>query len=398
MRKYNIVGAFDRHNYGDILFPLIHSEFIRRHSESAEINYYSLSESNLESIGGVRTKSIKSLLNKSVLSSPEDRVIMCGGDILTVDWVGMLGHLSGENFYFLLKVARKLLGVSLSNQIIRIIWGQKNKYPYIITHKNIECKIFYTGVGGSGFELSKSKFIHDIPRELIYVDSISVRESITKEYLVRGGVSCNLLPDTALIMSDYYPISKLAEVKWKNNVVSSNNFSFENYIVFQCARANGEGYEDQIVNEIIEINKKLNISIILLPIGRATGHEDHVILSRIFTLLSNASIPVAMQNDPHVLSIMATLANAKAYIGTSLHGAITSYSFGHKVCAISTRKVVKLRGFLEAWMDPADYSVSSDFDFSDDFLRLCSESYDINNDELLVSQKNMISAELSQYL
>ena len=61
MRKYNIVGAFDRHNYGDILFPLIHSEFIRRHSESAEINYYSLSESNLESIGGVRTKSIMML-------------------------------------------------------------------------------------------------------------------------------------------------------------------------------------------------------------------------------------------------------------------------------------------------------------------------------------------------
>ncbi|KHT36734.1 polysaccharide pyruvyl transferase family protein [Pectobacterium carotovorum] len=397
MRTYNIVGAFDRHNYGDIIFPLIHTEFIRRNTDgNILINYFSLSDADLRDVGGVKTGTLKKLLTKEL--NENDRIIMCGGDILTVDWISMAGHLSNKYFFFILRQIQKILGVSLSNLLIKNLWLQKNKYPYIMSHENVKCKIYYTGVGGSGFELSDNKYIRDVPKQLVKVDSISVRENITKKYLSDAGVKCSLVPDSALIMSDYYTLNKLSETKWSDNIIHDNGFTIRDFIVFQSARFNGESRITEIVSELVKINNSTGKSILLLPIGRATGHEDHIFLEKVYKLLSIRKIPVGLQNSAHVLHIMASLANSKAYIGTSLHGAITAYSYGHKICAFSIKEVKKLKGFLEAWLTPADYCMSMDVDFSEKFIELCENSYDISDTSMLIKQKVMVTGELKKYL
>ncbi|CPR13638.1 polysaccharide pyruvyl transferase family protein [Brenneria goodwinii] len=399
MKKYNIIGAFDRHNYGDILFPLIHTKFIESNcSEPVELHYYSLRAIDLSDIGGVKTKAIKELLSPSYSLSDDECIIMCGGDILTVDWVNMMGHLSNKYVYFILRQIQKVLGSSLSNSLVRIVCGQKTKYPYIISHDEIAAKIYYTGVGGSGFELSNSKYIKNVPQMLKNINSISVRENITKMHLSKSGVNCTLIPDSALIMSDYYSLAELNAMPWKENIDCKNGFSFDDYIIFQTARFNSENKIDDVINELKYIYTATGKSILLLPIGRATGHEDHIILEKIYKLLSNEKIPVGIQNSPHVLNIMSSLAHAKAYIGTSLHGAITAYSYGHKVCAFSTNEVKKLKGFIEAWLVPEDYHMSADSNFSDGFINLCKNSYNVQNIDAINKQKEMIFSDLRKYL
>lgn len=397
MKKFNIVGAFDRHNYGDILFPLIHSRFIKENSDSdIEIKFFALSQSDLTDIGGVITSPLKELLSSP--SNEEDKVIMCGGDILTVDWIHMVGHLSNRQVYFFLRQLKKILGSVFSNELIRLIYGQINKYPYIISKEDTVSKIYYTGVGGSGFELCQDRYIKKIPAKLKGINSISVRENITKTYLLKNGVNCRLVPDTALVMSDMYPLAELESLAWLEQIEQTSAFEISNYIVFQAARYNIEYRLDLVEDEIRKVLLSTNKSILLLPIGRATGHEDHVVLERLYKKLSVDGLPVAIQNSEHILHIMSSLAHADAYIGTSLHGAITAYSFGHKVCAFATNEVRKLHGYLNAWLIKSDYYTSKDTSFSAGFISLCASSFDIEGINELNEQKEMVFKEMRMYL
>lgn len=399
MKKFNIVGAFDRHNYGDILFPLIHSRFIKENNKNdsdIEINFFSLTKSDLTDVGGVMTQPLKALLSSN--ASKDDKVIMCGGDILTVDWVSMIGHLSNRQVYFILRQLKKVLGSVFSNYLVRSLYGQKNKYPYVLSNKDIISKIFYTGVGGSGFELNKNSYTDAIPAKLAGVDSLSVRENLTRKYLERHGIICDLVPDTALIMSDMYPLVELAALDWQEGIEQTQPFDISSYIVFQAARNNIEHRLDEVEGEIRKVLQATGKSILLLPIGRATGHEDHIVLEKLYQKISADNLPIAIQNSEHVLHIMSSLAHAKAYIGTSLHGAITAYSFGHKVCAFSTNEVKKLQGYLDAWLIESDYFAAKDAIFSRDFISLCDASYNIEDVASLKEQKAIVVAEMSKYL
>lgn len=397
MKKFHIVGAFDRHNYGDILFPLIHSEVIKRTIDTpTEINYYAITPANLTNQGGVITQSIKSLILKS--PKKDEVVIMAGGDILAADWPTMAGHVSSHNVYFCLRVLCKILGFDTSNNLVKKIWAQKNDFPYILSKKTLNSKVYYSCVGGSWF-LPKNDphHLNKVASELSQTDGLSVRDTRVQKLLATKNLKARLVPDSALVMSDIYPITTLEKRTWKSSLRKSNNFSAENYIVFQCSRHCISNNSKYVSNQLFEISRESKKSILLLPIGRATGHDDHIALEEVYATLSQLGAPCAIQDGEHVLDIMASIAFSKSYIGTSLHGAITSYSFGHKVCGIVTVKVKKLDDFVSTWMQKGDYHLELNMDFSAAFLKLTQSGHSISNSEKLELQKKTIYDELSLY-
>lgn len=397
MKKFHIVGAFDRHNYGDILFPLIHSEIIKRATRgAAEINYYAITPADLTTQGGVTTQSIKALIQKS--PKEDEVVIMSGGDILAADWPTMAGHVSSPATYFCLRALFKILGFSISNSLIKGIWLQKNDFPYILSKKTIKPKVYYSCVGGSWFIPKNDRHHLDrVSSELRQVDGISVRDTRIQKLLATKNIKARLVPDSALIMSDIYPLASLETRNWKASLRKSHSFSVKNFIVFQCAKNCTSNNLKHITKQLSEISNKIGTSILLLPIGRATGHEDHVVLEQVYNSLSQNGVPCAIQDSAHVLDIMASIAFSKSYIGTSLHGAITSYSFGHKVCGIMTEKVKKLDDFVSTWMHTEDFHLALKTDFSESFIALTQKSHSISNTRELESHKKAIYDELSLY-
>lgn len=396
MKKFHIVGAFDRHNYGDILFPLVHSKFIQsRLGKNAIIDYFSVTESDLTKDGGVKTNTIKNLIQRGC--DKKDVVIMSGGDILSVGWPLMMGHVSSGYIYFALRVVNKVFGFNIANNLTRKLYGQINEFPYVISSKNVNAKIYYSCVGGSGFNC-KSSHLTRVVAELKLSEHISVRDNKIQSVLQEEGLDCALIPDSALVMSDLFPISELDSRDWSLNIKSDNNFDFKNYLVFQAGKIFIKDNIDFIIEQLNIIHAKSGLSILLLPIGRATGHEDHKVLELIYNRLSKNSCPVGIQNSSHVLDIMASLAFCQCYIGTSLHGAISAYSFGHKVCGFSTERVKKLKAFLETWMEPNDCSIIDDTTFASPFLDLISSGSSIANIESLSQQKNMIYTDLENYI
>lgn len=86
-----------------------------------------------------------------------------------------------------------------------------------------------------------------------------------------------------------------------------------------------------------------NATILLLPIGRC--HNDHEILDQIekagkgqFQLISEYL---------ETLEVAAVISHAKAFLGTSLHGAITAFAYRIPSLTYSSANLTKLEGFLD---------------------------------------------------
>jgi hypothetical protein len=127
-----LVGAFDRHNYGDILFPMIHTSILTSHGvQPHQIKYAAVSSSDMRRIGGYETIPIQQLLSQP--QKPDTLIVLCGGDILSADWLLMLGNLSTPLVNKLFRVGRKIFGIAATNVLARKLLGQINYYPYIVS-------------------------------------------------------------------------------------------------------------------------------------------------------------------------------------------------------------------------------------------------------------------------
>lgn len=398
---YALCGAFDRHNYGDILFPLLHDHVIReRLGAHADVGYYAVKAADLTDVGGVAADSMQALYGRIAQAPERHQVIFCGGDILSADWVTMLGHhLPSDLMCRALAASRRVLGFQRANAWLRHVYRQPSDFPYVMDPGQQVAGIHYTGVGASGFNAAANAgHLRAVAALLEEADTLSVRDQAAVELFASVGVSARLVPDTALVMSDIYPSESLAQLAWRDRIDSRHGFDIDNYVVFQAARAYLVNEHDNVARQLADLHTRTGLSILLLPIGRATGHSDAQVLNALFSRLIEQGIPCAFQHSPHVLHIMASLAFSNGYIGTSLHGAISTYAFGHKVCGIATQRVKKLHAFLDTWLKPVDAVSVADTDFLQPFTQLVASGTTLAGTEALAAQKATVYADMRRYL
>src|SRR5690606_9384215 len=77
--------------------------------------------------------------------------------------------------------------------------------------------------------------------------------------------------------------------------------------------------------------------------GKALNHDDHLALQRIAPLLKH---PYTVFEEVTIWDIMYLIAQAKVYMGTSLHGAITAMSYAVPYVGVA---VPKLNSYLQTW-------------------------------------------------
>lgn len=341
MIRIALVAACDRNNFGDVLLPIILEEYILKSKrESIEIDYFGLKKSDLRHLGGRKTKAIRTLDNTY------DHVIIAGGEVLTSQYLNMyLNTLSNKfiihGFYFMRRISRKY-----TNMICKIILHGKNELPWAFFPMSRTQKVYYNSVGGIGIgylnEFQKSEIVDVISKSKFF----SVRDSITYDTLQKWypNNQVKLIPDTAIIMSEIYTQKELENLISYNvkKLVETN----KKYIIIQINKKYGMDLIDEIAGIIAAIFDKYCIKTILLPIGRAEGHEDIIPLSEINNKVSSEICSLVEENN--IFDVMYLIANSNAYLGTSLHGAITAASYGVPHSAI-TSEAIKLITYLETW-------------------------------------------------
>lgn len=351
MNKIAIHGAFDRFNYGDLLFPLILENVFADCKNNYDIDYFGLIDSDLSSYGAKPTKSIEQLFKAETLQDGS-LLIIAGGEILGANWFELYGYTlpySLKSFYLMLKrnVPKRYL-LRLKPELD----SSKISQPFLLSPKDFtsQIKIIYNAVGGvslyyGNYSIKEYFQIIDKLNQATYV---SVRDNRTKSVLesLSKKIEVHLVPDSATSLSKYFPpelLIKLANLEIKSWIEKYSG----RYLVLQIAKkfCNDEATIEQISNQIEEIYLKHKLVTILCPIGMATGHEDFIPLSAI---KNRVKTPILFLDNPSLFDIMTLIAYSNMFIGTSLHGAITAMSYAVPNLAFKIPSP-KIQTYLDTW-------------------------------------------------
>lgn len=395
MKQIAIYGAFDRFNYGDLLFPLILEHAFKNYSSEYKFEYYGTIASDLSGYGGKPTKSVEELFSYDNLED-DSMVIVAGGEVLAPRWIDIYSCLLPNNLTSYNNALYRNIPKNLLLNVKPTLQTTELEMPFVIAPEdfNRRVKVVYNTVGGSS--LAKSSYPSNLLNSIIYKleksTYISVRDQKTFDILTErsSSISPRLAPDSASLMSLYYSKNNLLTLI-NPSIATWINQNKDNYYVIQIARryANEQSVIEVLTHEIEDIYHRYQLPVVLCPIGTATGHEDQIPLAAIHKAVKTPSILI---DNGSIFDIMAIIANSRLFIGTSLHGAITAMSFAVPNLAL-TLDVHKLTTYLRTWGFPTLQDAVPINRISTDVARALS----VSKTQLENKRQNLIDASLESF-
>ena len=343
MTKILIIGAFDRYNYGDLLFPLVIERQLGTYGKDFEFEYFGLIESDLSSVGGLPTKGLQKFYKACSDPSNPVHVIIAGGEALGVTWNSLYAALN-PLFQRINKRHVKVNKVLDLNGWTKKILKGKTTLPFVFDKSDFAGvqSVILNSLGGSGLNAAVFAKYDFLKEKLQNVDYFAVRDQLTVDNLKKNGLNAALFPDSAILMSEFYPLNFLH----RNVTQEVAGYVAEHagkYVFAQINKKTTRDHEQTIADGLDEIYQQGRAEICLCPIGKALDHDDHEALQELGTLLES---PYTYFDADNIWDIMYLIANAKCYVGTSLHGAITAMSFAVPHVGL---KVEKLGAYLATW-------------------------------------------------
>lgn len=339
-KKIVIVGAFDRYNYGDNLLPILFEIYLKKFApnllDSYELRYCAITKSNLSRYGAKPTTS----LEEEVSSGNVHSFIAIGGEVLAATSSSLILHNSPSN------ITKSVVKFLRSNKMKRVAdllcqrkLGLPWEFPYIPKRIDEHTRIAMNAVGGIPPQ-NRSAIGHRLAERLINADYISVRDRRTYES-VKHITHAKLYPDSAITMGSLVSSELLAS---KISAKVSKQIH-KKYICFQAAPEKSGCTVPDCANVLKTLMEESGLELLLLPVGYASGHDDHQFLSKIHDIKFLES---TLLFDLNLWEIMSLIKNSTIFIGTSLHGVITAMSFGTPYIGLNP-KIVKLQSFLQDW-------------------------------------------------
>lgn len=358
MEKILIIGAFDRYNYGDLLFPLIIEKQLDTYDKGFQYEYFGLIKSDLSREGGKPTQDLKAFYDKCEDPDHKVSIIIAGGEALGVTWNSLYAALS-KPFQKVHKHHVRISKMIDLNHIAKKLLKGKTELPFVFDKTDFPGvkNVILNSLGGSGISKSLFERYDFMQAKLHGADYLAVRDRVTINNLQENDLQAHLFPDSAILMSEFYPFNTLEKsiTKEVQDYVKTNKGK---YVFFQINRKTTVGKESLIAGELDKIYNYDQTQICLCPIGKALNHDDHEALKSVETRLQSPSTYFDADN---IWDIMYLIANSKVYIGTSLHGAITAMSYAVPHVGLV---VEKLDAYLETWgVEGNDHAVGFDHIF-----------------------------------
>lgn len=325
------IAASDRINYGDLIFPLIFKHYF---SQSHTIKFYGLVQSDYSNFGALPTRSYKNLV-KDI--NKYDIIVVGGGEVFFGKWKNLYSYV--YSFYSKILNTRIINRLENKLNLYRLFFYRtKDEYPFL---PNLRCETIYIGSGGE-FTINQSiqekEYIKNILRKSQF---LSVRDNRTYTSLKENGVESELIPDSAVLINKVFKKDAI-----KNMVINKSILEHKenDYILLQMGRFKAPKELHKFVDDMNYFASSNSLKIICCPIGYAPGHEDHIILQK----LCNIDASWEYINANNIYEIMYLISNCRIYMGTSLHGLITAFSFLKPALALN-RKIKKTSSFIDTW-------------------------------------------------
>ncbi|OLL28494.1 chromosome condensation regulator RCC1 [Burkholderia sp. SRS-W-2-2016] len=348
-----IFGAFDRHNFGDLLFAHIAAELFERDDLRDDLIFAGLARRDMRAYGGHAVESLAQLAAR--LGHQRVHVVHAGGEILTCsDWEAAVMLLAGDE-------ARQVIARLDRHSDERRAWahaqtGLDALLPYMASRAMFPraASITYLAAGGVDFDRLDAGMRAEALAKLKQADAVSVRDVHTRNVLAAAGVTARLVPDPAVMVAELFG-SRIRARSEQSGVARLRRAFPNGYIAVQFSADFGDDRTlGMLARELDRVSQESGLGIVFFQAGAAPWHDDPACYERIAAKMKTSDTAIFRSLD--LWDICALIAHASAYAGSSLHGRIVAMAFGlprvNLVHPARAHDTTKQSAFAETW-EPA---------------------------------------------
>ena len=314
-----VFGAFDRHNFGDLLFAEVAAAVLR----PRRLVYAGLADADLRPAGGQRVHALPDVLARHGRHGIE--LIHAGGELLTCSaWEAAVMLLP-------LQQAAPLVSVLDHDLAGRAAWAharlrRPDLAPYLAapTATAGPLRVLHIAVGGVGLAECPAAMQREVLDKLRRTDALAVRDHLTHGLLAHAGIASRLMPDPAALTARL--LDRRIRRHAHGAALSALRRRFpRGYLAVQFSADFGDDATlDALARALDQAAREAECGVVLFRAGTACWHDDIDCYRRLSVRMR---APVAMLYSVNLWDICALIAGARCYLGSSLHGRIVAMAY-----------------------------------------------------------------------
>lgn len=346
-----LFGAFDRHNFGDLLFPHLLAALL----PGRAFGFAGLAARDLRMFGGHRV---------TPLTGRPTHLIHAGGELLTCT--------AWQAAVMLLDPARAAAAIARydDHPDAAAAWAARQldvarTMPYVIGRDALAPggKLIFNAVGGVEWAALGATQRAEVRAALEGADWLSVRDRVTQQALLLEGIEAPLCPDPAVMVRACR--GAVIETRRQQGEAKAMQKAFPaGYLACQVSADFADDASlDALAQGLARIVRETALGVVLFRAGAAPWHDDPQCHARLVRRLPAGT--ARMFSSLHLWDICALIAASRAVIASSLHARIVALAYGLPRVSLTPpqqgARPAKVAAFAETW-EPAAMSGSVEVD------------------------------------
>ena len=360
-RPVILFGAFDRHNFGDLLL----AQVAARQLSGRTLLFAGLAQRDLRADGGFASD----LLAARAATWPAADLVHVGGEIL--------GCSAYEAAVMLLDTEQfpSMIGQVDREPLVRRSWasaflGSERELPYLLGKRDFPAavNIVCQAIGGVDFTSLPEAAKFEAISALHSADVVSVRDEVTQKNLAAVGVGSILVPDPAVLVAHLFSDEVARQVE-QGEVANLRRLYPQGFLAVQCSADFGDDDTlNALARQLDALASETGRGIVLFRAGLAPWHDELAVYRRLRGVMSASA--VSLFSSSHLWDICALLSVADAFVGSSLHGRIVAEAFGKPALNLlgSPSGSGKLQAYDKTWSPPSSSRVVAMADVAENLI------------------------------
>ncbi len=353
-RPLVLFGAFDRHNFGDLLFPHLAAALL----PGRELVYAGLAARDLRAYGGHAVRALPEVLAAAPAQGLD--LLHVGGEILTT---------SAWQAAVMLQPATEAPAIVAYLQArpdeqaewVRRTLSTDAPAPYLLDRRRWPAlrRVAVHAAGGVALAACTPELRAGVQAGLRAADAVSVRDAHTLTALQAAGIIATLQPDAAVLVPALFGTRLQAQAAQGEVAALRARFA-RGYLAVQCSADFGDDATLQALTQQLQrVANETDLGLVLFRAGAAPWHDSLLVLQRLALRLPAAQVQLFGSLD--LWDIAALVAASAGVAGSSLHGRIVATACA--LPAVSLRTPVqdaqqgKTAAWVQTWEDGAPGSV-----------------------------------------
>lgn len=344
-----LFGAFDRHNFGDLLFPHVATALL----PGRELRFVGLAARDLRGWGGHRVEALATVAAQ--LGATPANLLHVGGELLACDaWEAAVMLLPAQQVPAILARLDQLPAERLA--WARQALGIAGRAPYVVgTELLPQARRLFAAVGGMDLDARAPELRAEVREKLRTADFLAVRDARTLAWLRQSGIAAALLPDPAVLVAELFA-ARIARHAGRGEIARLRRDLARGYLAVQFSTEFADDASlAAIAAGLQHAAHAHGLGVALFRAGAAPWHDE---LDGYRRCAARLAVPVRIVESLDIWDICALLAHSRGYLGSSLHGRIVAGAFARPRLNLHAAAPGKPAAYAATWETGLPLSVA----------------------------------------